>query len=60
MGLFKKALFAAPYCNIPAGNPQGVVAPLAPVLRAGMAQGRISAYRSAPMPQARLKILIER
>ena len=43
MGLFKKALFAAPYCNIPAGNPQGVVAPLAPVLRAGMAQGRISA-----------------
>ncbi len=43
IGLFKKALFAAPWCPIAAGNPQGEVAPLAPVLRAAMQQGRISA-----------------
>ncbi len=43
IGLFKKSLFAAPWCPIAAGNPQGEVAPLAPVLRAAMQQGRISA-----------------
>lgn len=43
IGLFKKSLFATPYCDIVAGNPQGVVAPLAPLLRAAMQQGRISA-----------------
>ena len=43
IGLFKKALFAAPWRPIAAGNPQGEVAPLAPVLRAAMQQGRISA-----------------
>ena len=39
MGLFKKALFAPPYCALAPGNPQGVVAPLAPVLRAAMQAG---------------------
>ncbi|MDO5653830.1 MAG: nucleotidyltransferase family protein [Brachymonas sp.] len=42
IGLFKKALFAEPYCNIPAGNPQGAIAPLAPVLRAAMRAGRVT------------------
>lgn len=41
--LFHQALFAAPWCDIPAGNPQGVKAPLAPLLRKAMAQGQISA-----------------
>lgn len=43
IGLFKKALFAAPWCTIPPGNPDGIVAPLAPVLRAAMQHGHISA-----------------
>ena len=42
MGLFKKALFAPPYCALAPGNPQGVVAPLAPVLRAAMQAGHVS------------------
>lgn len=42
IGLFKKALFAAPWCTIPPGNPDGIVAPLAPVLRTAMQQGLIS------------------
>lgn len=45
IGLFKQALFAEPWCAIPAGNPDGIVAPLAPVLRAAMQQGLISASR---------------
>ncbi len=42
IGLYRKALFAPPYCTIPAGNTQGQVAPLAPVLRAAMAQGLVT------------------
>ena len=42
LGLFKRALFAPPYCPIAPGNPQGVHAPLAPVLRAAMQAGRVS------------------
>ena len=34
---------SVPYCDIPAGNPQGVAAPLAPLLRAAMDAGRVSA-----------------
>ncbi|QHJ01524.1 NTP transferase domain-containing protein [Xylophilus rhododendri] len=45
IGLFRAALFAPPWCDIPAGNPNGVAAPLAPLLRAAMAQGRITAER---------------
>jgi MurNAc alpha-1-phosphate uridylyltransferase len=33
IALYKKALFESPYCDIPAGNPQGLAAPLAPLLR---------------------------
>ena len=42
IGLFRKTLFASPYCGIAVGNPLGVVAPLAPVLRAAMREGRIT------------------
>lgn len=43
IGLYRAALFAPPWCDIPAGNPQGIKAALAPLLRAAMAQGHISA-----------------
>ena len=49
IGLYHRALFAPPYCAIAAGNPQGVKAPLAPLLRAAMDNGLVSAelYRGA-------------
>lgn len=43
IGLYHRALFEAPFCPIPAGNPLGVKAALAPLLRAAMDQGRVSA-----------------
>ena len=43
IGLYRKALFEAPWCDIPAGNPQGLKAPLAPFLRRAMDNGRVSA-----------------
>ena len=43
IGLYRAALFAPPWCSIPSGNAQGVQAPLAPLLRAAMDQGRVSA-----------------
>ncbi|QDL56623.1 nucleotidyltransferase family protein [Rhodoferax aquaticus] len=43
IGLYRAALFAPPWCAIAPGNPQGVKAPLAPLLRAAMDQGRVSA-----------------
>jgi len=43
IGLYRSALFAPPYCNIPVGNPAGLKAPLAPLLRAAMDQGLVSA-----------------
>ena len=43
IGLYRKALFAAPWCNIAPGNPQGVKAPLAPLLRAAMDNAQITA-----------------
>ena len=43
IGLFTTALFTTPWCALAAGNPQGEVAPLAPVLRAAMQHGHISA-----------------
>ena len=41
--LFHHALFATPWCDIPPGNPQGIKAPLAPLLRKAMAQAQVSA-----------------
>lgn len=43
IGLYHRALFAPPYCDIAAGNPQGIKAPLAPLLRAAMDNGLVSA-----------------
>ncbi|MFM8608890.1 MAG: nucleotidyltransferase family protein [Burkholderiaceae bacterium] len=49
IALYRKALFAPPLCNIPAGNPDGIKAPLAPLLRAAMDNGAVTAelYRGA-------------
>jgi len=43
IGLYRAALFAPPHCDIPRGNPQGVKAPLAPLLRSAMDNGLVSA-----------------
>jgi N-acetyl-alpha-D-muramate 1-phosphate uridylyltransferase len=43
IALYRKALFAPPYCAIPAGNPAGIKAPLAPILRAAMDNRQITA-----------------
>ncbi len=43
IGLYRRALFEAPWCEVPAGNPQGVRAALAPLLRRAMDAGRVSA-----------------
>lgn len=43
IGLYHRALFAPPYCDIPAGNPLGIKAPLAPLLRAAMDNGQVTA-----------------
>jgi MurNAc alpha-1-phosphate uridylyltransferase len=43
IGLYRRALFEAPWCDVPAGNPQGVKAALAPLLRRAMDAGRVSA-----------------
>lgn len=43
IGLYRSALFAPPLCDIPHGNPGGIRAPLAPLLRAAMDRGRVSA-----------------
>jgi N-acetyl-alpha-D-muramate 1-phosphate uridylyltransferase len=43
VALYKRSFFAPPFCNIPAGNPQGEKAALAPMLRAAMDAGRVTA-----------------
>jgi MurNAc alpha-1-phosphate uridylyltransferase len=43
IGLYRSALFGSPWCDIPAGNPAGVKAALAPLLRAAIAKARVSA-----------------
>ena len=43
IALLRADLFAAPWCDIPPGNPAGVAAPLAPLLRRAMDQGRVGA-----------------
>ena len=43
MALLKAELFAQPWFDIPAGNPEGRRAPLAPLLRRAMQQGRVGA-----------------
>jgi MurNAc alpha-1-phosphate uridylyltransferase len=43
IALYKRAFFEAAWCPIPSGNPGGVKAPLAAMLRAAMDQGLVSA-----------------
>jgi len=43
IALYKRAFFEAAWCPIPAGNPVGVKAPLAAMLRAAMDQGLVNA-----------------
>lgn len=43
IALYKRAFFEAVWCDIPVGNPEGVKAPLAAMLRAAMDQGAVSA-----------------
>jgi MurNAc alpha-1-phosphate uridylyltransferase len=43
IALYRAALFAPPWCDVPTGNPQGVKAALAPLLRAAIAEGRVTA-----------------
>ena len=43
IGLYRSALFALPYCDIPPGNPQGAKAALAPLLRMAIDQALVSA-----------------
>lgn len=43
IALLKAELFGQPWCEIPAGNPQGQAAPLAPLLRRAMDAGRVGA-----------------
>jgi len=43
IGLYRRELFAPPWCAIEPGNPQGSQAALAPLLRAAMDQHRVSA-----------------
>lgn len=43
LALLRAELFAPPWCDLPAGNPDGIAAPLAPLLRRAMDAGRVSA-----------------
>lgn len=43
IALYRRELFGAPWCGIWPGNPQGTSAALAPLLRAAMDAGRVSA-----------------
>ena len=43
IGLYRSALFSPPFFDIPAGNPKGLKAALAPLLRKAMDQGLVSA-----------------
>jgi MurNAc alpha-1-phosphate uridylyltransferase len=43
IGLYRSTLFAPPFCDIAPGNPAGVKAALAPMLRAAMDQALVSA-----------------
>ncbi len=42
IALYRKPLFSLPYCDIPAGNPEGVKAALAPLLRKAIAAQQVS------------------
>lgn len=43
IGLYRRALFMPPWCDLAPGNPQGIALKLAPLLRTAMDQGQVSA-----------------
>jgi len=43
IALYRRALFEPPWCDIAAGNPNGIKAPLAPLLRRAMDNRQVSA-----------------
>ena len=43
IGLYRRTLFEPPWCDIAPGNPEGVKAPLAPLLRRAMDNQKVSA-----------------
>lgn len=43
IGLYRRAFFEAPWCEVLPGNPQGTAEPLAPLLRKAMDAGLVSA-----------------
>ncbi|MFP8781113.1 NDP-sugar synthase [Hydrogenophaga sp. RWCD_12] len=43
IGLYHRALFEQPWCDVVPGNPQGTAVPLAPLLRKAMDAGLVSA-----------------
>jgi MurNAc alpha-1-phosphate uridylyltransferase len=43
IALYRRSFFEAPNGAIPPGNPEGIATPLAPLLRAAIAAGRVSA-----------------
>ena len=43
IALYRKSLFSLPYCDIPAGNPEGIKAALAPLLRKAITAQQVSA-----------------
>jgi MurNAc alpha-1-phosphate uridylyltransferase len=45
IALYRAAFFAPPLCAIPPGNPQGIAAALAPMLRAAIEKAQVSAER---------------
>ncbi len=47
LGLYKQAFFTPPVCDLTPGNPEGVQAALAPMLRRGMDLGWVSGERYA-------------
>jgi MurNAc alpha-1-phosphate uridylyltransferase len=42
IALYRKSLFSLPYCEIPNGNPNGIKAALAPLLRKAIAAQQVS------------------
>jgi MurNAc alpha-1-phosphate uridylyltransferase len=42
IGLYRRELFEAPWCEVRPGNPQGTAEPLAPLLRRAIDAGRVS------------------
>jgi MurNAc alpha-1-phosphate uridylyltransferase len=42
IALYRKSLFSLPYCDIPVGNPEGVKAALAPLLRKAITAEKVS------------------